>query len=76
MSWAVKLVLEICKVFSTAPEKFCFIQQLENMFSEITREFFEFSVTGEVLNLSTGLEQSGACVLSQSEIDNALESGF
>ncbi|XP_026232729.1 F-box only protein 47 [Anabas testudineus] len=46
MSWAVKLVLEICKVFSTAPEKFCFIQQLENMFSEITREFFEFSVTG------------------------------
>ncbi|XP_044072958.1 F-box only protein 47-like isoform X2 [Siniperca chuatsi] len=44
MSWAVKLVQQICKVFSTAPEKFCFIQQLESMFSEVTREFFEFSV--------------------------------
>lgn len=48
MTWAVKLVQQICKVFSTAPEKFCFIQQLENMFSEVTREFFEFSVAGEV----------------------------
>ncbi|KAM9710350.1 F-box only protein 47-like [Menidia menidia] len=44
MSWAVNLVQQICKVFSTAPERFCFIQQLENMFSEVTREFFEFSV--------------------------------
>lgn len=46
MSWAVKLVHQICKVFSTAPEKFRFIQQLENMFSEVTREVFEFSVAG------------------------------
>ncbi|KAI3356110.1 hypothetical protein L3Q82_017372, partial [Scortum barcoo] len=44
MTWAVKLVQQICKVFGTAPEKFCFIQQLENTFSEVTREFFEFSV--------------------------------
>ncbi|XP_070694767.1 F-box only protein 47-like [Pempheris klunzingeri] len=44
MSWAVKLVQQICKVFNTAPEKFYFIQQLENMFSEVTREVFEFSV--------------------------------
>lgn len=48
MSWAVKLVQEICKVFHTPPEKFYFIQQLENTFSEVTREFFEFSVAGEV----------------------------
>ncbi|XP_029315346.1 F-box only protein 47-like [Cottoperca gobio] len=49
MSWAVKMVQRLCKVFSTAPERFCFIQQLENMFSEVTREFFEFSVTGNHL---------------------------
>eukprot|EP00064_Thunnus_orientalis_P004292 superscaffoldBa00000387_g4303 len=49
MSWAVKLVQQICKVFGTAPEKFCFIQHLENMFSEVTREIFEFSVTGNHL---------------------------
>ncbi|KAM6934377.1 F-box only protein 47-like [Xenentodon cancila] len=46
MSWAVKLVQQICKVFSTVPEKFCFIQQLENKFSEVTREFLEFSIAG------------------------------
>ncbi|XP_034417084.1 F-box only protein 47-like [Cyclopterus lumpus] len=49
MTWAVKMVQQICKVFSTAPERFGFIQQLENMFSEVTREFFEFSVTGNHL---------------------------
>ncbi|KAK5601957.1 hypothetical protein CRENBAI_018598 [Crenichthys baileyi] len=46
MSWAVKLVQQICKVFSTEPERFFFIQHLENMFSEVTREFFESSVAG------------------------------
>ncbi|KAM4730807.1 F-box only protein 47-like [Anableps anableps] len=46
MSWAVKLVQQICKVFSTAPERFTFIQHLENMFSEVTREFYESSVAG------------------------------
>ncbi|XP_073330317.1 F-box only protein 47-like [Pagrus major] len=46
MSWAVKLVRQICKVFSTAPERFLFIQHLENMFSEVTREIFEFSIAG------------------------------
>ncbi|KAM3608180.1 uncharacterized protein V6R79_020531 [Siganus canaliculatus] len=46
MSWAVKLVQQICKVFGTAPEKFLFIQQLENMFSEVTRKTFEFSLGG------------------------------
>uniref|UniRef100_A0A3Q1GLJ3 F-box protein 47 n=1 Tax=Acanthochromis polyacanthus TaxID=80966 RepID=A0A3Q1GLJ3_9TELE len=52
MNWPVKLVQQISKVFSTAPDKFCFIQELENMFSEVTREFFEFSVAGEVVQLS------------------------
>lgn len=51
MTWAVKMVQQICKVFSTAPERFCFIQQLESMFSEVTREVFELSVTGEVEQL-------------------------
>lgn len=46
MSWAVKLVQQICKVFSTVTERFLFIQHLENMFSEVTREIFEFSITG------------------------------
>ncbi|TKS67403.1 F-box only protein 47 [Collichthys lucidus] len=46
MSWAVKLVQQICKIFNTAPERFFFIQELENMFSEVTRDVFEFSVAG------------------------------
>ncbi|XP_041807408.1 F-box only protein 47-like [Chelmon rostratus] len=46
MSWAVKLVQQISMVFSTAPEKFRFIQQLENMFSEVTRDIFELSLEG------------------------------
>uniref|UniRef100_A0A3Q3VWJ3 F-box domain-containing protein n=1 Tax=Mola mola TaxID=94237 RepID=A0A3Q3VWJ3_MOLML len=44
MSWAVKLVQELCNVFGTAVEKYRFIQQLEEMFSEVIREVFEFSV--------------------------------
>uniref|UniRef100_A0A3Q3NPD3 F-box protein 47 n=1 Tax=Labrus bergylta TaxID=56723 RepID=A0A3Q3NPD3_9LABR len=53
MSWVVKLVQQIFKVLGTPPEKFCLIQQLENMFSQVTREFFEFSVTGEVHQLNS-----------------------
>lgn len=52
MSWAVKLVQQICKVFSTAPERFTFIQHLENMFSEVTREFYESSVAGGLKQLN------------------------
>ncbi|XP_028993452.1 F-box only protein 47-like [Betta splendens] len=48
MSWVVKLVQEISKAFNTGPEKFFFIQQVEKMFSDITREFFEFSLTGNL----------------------------
>ncbi|XP_017279333.1 F-box only protein 47 [Kryptolebias marmoratus] len=46
MSWAVKLVQQICRLFSSAPEKLSFIQQLENKFAEITREFFESFLAG------------------------------
>nr|XP_043875069.1 F-box only protein 47-like [Solea senegalensis]XP_043890090.1 F-box only protein 47-like [Solea senegalensis] len=49
MSNVVKLVIRICKIFSTSAEKTGFIQQLENMFSEITREFFEVCVAGNHL---------------------------
>ncbi|XP_071359067.1 F-box only protein 47-like isoform X2 [Trachinotus anak] len=64
MKWAVKLVEQICKAFSTAPERFCFIQQVENMFSEITREFFEFSVAGNHLEDSETFQN--LCVLLDS----------
>lgn len=47
MSWAVKLVEQICRVFSTETEKHFFIQQLENTFSQVTREVFEHSAAGE-----------------------------
>uniref|UniRef100_A0A3Q2ZEP7 F-box protein 47 n=1 Tax=Kryptolebias marmoratus TaxID=37003 RepID=A0A3Q2ZEP7_KRYMA len=47
MSWAVKLVQQICRLFSSAPEKLSFIQQLENKFAEITREFFESFLAGD-----------------------------
>ncbi|KAG7241681.1 hypothetical protein INR49_025146, partial [Caranx melampygus] len=47
MKWAAKLVQQISKVFSTAPERFNFIREVENMFSDIIREFFELSVTGK-----------------------------
>ncbi|XP_041663671.1 F-box only protein 47-like [Cheilinus undulatus] len=50
MSWVVKLVQQIYKVFSTPPEKFSFIQKLESTFSEVTREFFEFSFAGDHLD--------------------------
>lgn len=46
MSWAVKLVDQICKVFSTDTEKSSFIQQLESTFSQVTREVFEHSAAG------------------------------
>ncbi|KAM9851187.1 F-box only protein 47-like [Aulostomus maculatus] len=46
MNWALKLVQQLCRLFSTPPEKFSFVQHLENAFSEVAREFFQFSVTG------------------------------
>uniref|UniRef100_A0A4W6FH58 F-box domain-containing protein n=1 Tax=Lates calcarifer TaxID=8187 RepID=A0A4W6FH58_LATCA len=42
------LCSRVYKVFSTGPERFCFIQQLENIFSEITKEIFEFSVASKL----------------------------
>lgn len=46
MSWAVKLVEQICKVFGTEAERSSFIQHLENTFSQVTREVFEYSAAG------------------------------
>ncbi|XP_056890397.1 F-box only protein 47-like isoform X2 [Takifugu flavidus] len=46
VSWAVKLVHRIYNLLRTAAEKFRFIQQLESMFSMVTMEMLEFSVTG------------------------------
>ncbi|KAK7904924.1 hypothetical protein WMY93_017531 [Mugilogobius chulae] len=48
MNWAVKLVQQVCKVFNSDPEKFLFLQNLENMFAETTRDFFESSVGGNL----------------------------
>lgn len=48
VSWAVKLVHRIYNLLRTAAEKFRFIQQLESMFSMVTMEMLEFSVTGGV----------------------------
>uniref|UniRef100_A0A8C6SBU2 F-box domain-containing protein n=1 Tax=Neogobius melanostomus TaxID=47308 RepID=A0A8C6SBU2_9GOBI len=50
MNWAVKLVQQVCKVFNSDPEKFLFLQNLENMFAETTREFFEISVGGNAVD--------------------------
>uniref|UniRef100_A0A672FXA0 F-box domain-containing protein n=1 Tax=Salarias fasciatus TaxID=181472 RepID=A0A672FXA0_SALFA len=47
MNWAVKLVKAVCDVFAKVNDKYNFIQQLESKFSEVTREFFEMSVSGE-----------------------------
>uniref|UniRef100_A0A3P8VZB5 F-box protein 47 n=1 Tax=Cynoglossus semilaevis TaxID=244447 RepID=A0A3P8VZB5_CYNSE len=46
MAAVVKLVLQISRIFSTPTERFFFIQKMEDMFSEITREFYEMSVRG------------------------------
>lgn len=46
MSWVVKLMHQIYSIFSTAAEKFRFIQQLESMFTQVTIEMLEFSVAG------------------------------
>ncbi|XP_054642664.1 F-box only protein 47-like [Dunckerocampus dactyliophorus] len=50
MTWAVKLVQQIHMGFRSAVEKFIFIHHLENMFSEVTREFYEFYVAGNHLD--------------------------
>lgn len=46
VSWAVKMVHRIYNLLRTAAEKIRFIQQLESMFSTVTMEMLEFSVTG------------------------------
>nr|XP_057937580.1 F-box only protein 47-like isoform X2 [Doryrhamphus excisus] len=50
MTWAVKLVQHIHMCFKSAVEKFIFIHQLENTFSEVTKEFYEIYVAGNHLD--------------------------
>lgn len=44
----VNLVQQICKLFSSASEKFSFIQQLESRFAQITMDFLESSLAGTI----------------------------
>ncbi|KAK0140278.1 F-box only protein 47 [Merluccius polli] len=46
MSWVVRLVQQVCKVFTTAADKWSFIQSLESAFSEVTVEMYEVSLAG------------------------------
>ncbi|KAM4609414.1 F-box only protein 47-like [Polymixia lowei] len=46
MSWAVKMVQQVCQVFNTTANKRSFIQSLENMFSEVTMEMYEIAMAG------------------------------
>ncbi|CAB1429835.1 unnamed protein product [Pleuronectes platessa] len=64
MSWAVKLVRQLCNIFNTTPEKFHFIQTLESMFVEVTREFFDFYVIGNHLGDRENFQT--LCILMES----------
>ncbi|KAL7881166.1 hypothetical protein AOLI_G00080140 [Acnodon oligacanthus] len=46
MKWAVKMTQQVCQVFSVASEKWSFIQNMENMFSEVTMEHYELVMAG------------------------------
>lgn len=47
MNWSVKMMQHLCKFFSTAPDKWSFIQSVENMFSEVTMEMYEVVLAGK-----------------------------
>ncbi|KAM8857353.1 F-box only protein 47-like [Synchiropus picturatus] len=46
MNWAAKLVHQICKVITPVSLRFKFIEQLELMFSAVTKELFESAILG------------------------------
>ncbi|KAM9804924.1 F-box only protein 47-like [Neosynchiropus ocellatus] len=46
MNWAAKLVHQIWKVISPVSQRFNFIEQLEDMFSEVTKELYETAIMG------------------------------
>ncbi|XP_053536810.1 F-box only protein 47 [Ictalurus punctatus] len=56
MNWVVKMIQQVCQVFSVALEKQSFIERLENMFSEVTMELVERVIAGE--NRPQGLKFS------------------
>ncbi|KAB5576708.1 hypothetical protein PHYPO_G00201550 [Pangasianodon hypophthalmus] len=46
MNWVVKMIQQVCQVFSVALEKRAFIERMENMFSEVTMELVELVMAG------------------------------
>ncbi|KAG5283322.1 hypothetical protein AALO_G00040810 [Alosa alosa] len=46
MSWSVKMMQQLCNVFPGAPEKWSFLQSMENMLSEISMEMYELIMSG------------------------------
>ncbi|KAM3860433.1 F-box only protein 47-like [Diretmus argenteus] len=46
MNWVVKMVHQVCQGFNNTSERFAFIQRLEDMFSEVTMEVYEFVTAG------------------------------
>ncbi|KAM6970333.1 F-box only protein 47-like [Aplochiton taeniatus] len=49
MNWSVKMLQQVCQVFTTAAEKWSFIQSVENMFSEVISELYDV-IIGEYMN--------------------------
>lgn len=47
MNWMVKMIQQVCQVFSVALEKRNLIERMENMFSEVTMELVELVMAGE-----------------------------
>lgn len=47
MSWSVKMMQQLCNVFPGAPEKWSFLQSMENMLSEVSMEMYELIMSGQ-----------------------------
>ncbi|XP_010878499.2 F-box only protein 47 [Esox lucius] len=46
MNWSVRMVQQVCQVFSSPADRWSFIQSIENMFSEVTMEMYEVVMAG------------------------------
>ncbi|XP_035250576.1 F-box only protein 47-like [Anguilla anguilla] len=47
MSWPVKMMQQICKVFPTSEDKWSFVKGVESMLSEVAMEMYEVIMAGE-----------------------------
>lgn len=47
MSWPVKMMQQICKVFPTSDDKWSFVKGVESMLSEVAMEMYEVIMAGE-----------------------------